>query len=181
MVWLLVLLILEVALRIVLEVRERRATQIPGGVFAVLRVIPLVNDIVPLPEQRKDPEEGLFASAHEEGHKVLRHGILRNLVKVIMLMLSVSVIAMVVFRYGMPFWVAILWLHLVAIPCRVIFHAYCWAQEYEADRFAYSKVDRHVAKNALRNLVECEIPYTPFFALVYREHPTAALRRKKLL
>ena len=57
---LILLLCLEIVLRIVLEVRERRLTQLRGGVFAVLRVIPLVNDIVPLPENRKEAPESKF-------------------------------------------------------------------------------------------------------------------------
>lgn len=181
MIWLITLLIMEVILRIVLEIRERRATQMPGGFLAILRVIPLVNDFFPLPENRKEPEVGKFVAAHEEGHKKLHHAALRNLVKVIMLLLSLGVIALVVGRYEMPFWIAFVWLHLVAIPGRIIFHTYCWGQEFEADQYAFEHVERNIAKNALRNLVECEIPYTPIFALIYREHPTAALRRKKLL
>ena len=181
MIWLITLLIMEVVLRIVLEIRERRATQVRGGIFAVLRVIPLVNDFIPLPEHRKDPEEGKFASAHEEGHKKLHHALLRNLVKVVMLLLSLGVIALVVGRYEMPFWIAFVWLHVVAIPGRIVFHTYCWGQELEADRYAFEHVEKNIAKNALRNLVECEIPYTPVFALMYREHPTAEIRRKRLL
>lgn len=181
MIWMITLLIMEVVLKAVLEIRERRATQVRGGVFAVLRIIPLVNDFIPLPEHRKDPEKGKFAAAHEDAHKKQHHAALRNLVKVIMMMLSLGVIALVVGRYEMPFWAAILWLHLVAIPGRIIFHTYCWGQELEADRIAYEHVERNIAKNALRNLMECEIPYTPFFALMYREHPTAAIRRKRLL
>ena len=44
-----VALVIEVVARLVLEIRERRLSQLRGGVFAVLRLIPLVNDIVPLP------------------------------------------------------------------------------------------------------------------------------------
>lgn len=181
MVWLIVFLMLEVVFRAALEIRERRATQLRGGILAVFRVIPVVNDIVPLPENRMEPKEGMFAKAHEDGHKYHRHGVLRNMAKVVMLMLSVSVIAMSIGRYGQPLLIAFLWLHVIAVPARLIFHLYCWNQEYEADRFAFEHVDRKVAKNAMQNLVECEIPYTELFALVYREHPTALMRRKKLL
>ena len=181
MIWLITLLIMEVVLKSVLEVRERRSTQVRGGVFAILRIVPLLNDFVPLPEHRKDPESGKFAAAHEEAHKKLHHGLLRNMVKVVMLFLSLGIIALVVGRYGMPFWIAILWLHLAAIPGRIVFHTYCWGQELEADRYAFEHVEKNIAKNALRNLVECEIPYTPFFALMYREHPTAEVRRTRLL
>ena len=47
------LLAIEFVARLVLEIRERRLTQMRGGIFAVLRLIPLLNDIVPLPENRK--------------------------------------------------------------------------------------------------------------------------------
>ena len=55
-----ILLCLEIALRVAIEVRERRLTQLRGGVFAVLRLIPLVNDIVPLPENRREPQKSQF-------------------------------------------------------------------------------------------------------------------------
>ena len=77
-----ILLCLEIVLRAVIEVRERRLTQLRGGVFAVLRLIPLVNDIAPLPENRKEPQKSLFVEKHEEGHRILHHSILRNLMKV---------------------------------------------------------------------------------------------------
>ena len=42
-----ILLCIEIVLRAAIEIRERRLTQLRGGVFAVLRLIPLINDIVP--------------------------------------------------------------------------------------------------------------------------------------
>jgi hypothetical protein len=33
----------------------------------------------------------------------------------------------------------------------------------------------------MRDLAECEIPYTKLFAVVYREHPTVAIRSQKIL
>lgn len=181
MVALWILLAVEVAARAVLEVREARLMQAGGGVFAVLRLIPLVNDIVPLPESRKEPLTGNFVKFHEEGHRVNHHGVLRNLFKVSVLMLAVGLLALLMARYGEPLWVAILWLHLVAVPGRILFHFYCWNQEYECDRYALEATDKHVAKNALRELAACEIPHTALFSLIYREHPSAALRKKKLL
>lgn len=179
-VWLFYLLGVEVLGRIVLEVRECRLTQQGGGIFMVLRTIPLVNDLVPLPENRREPVVGQFVKLHEEGHRKLRHATLRNVFKIMMLLLALGWIAYVSTRMNASLWEAILWLHLVAIPGRMIFHGYCWNQEYEADRYAYRQLDKKVAKNALRELESCEIPHTQFFALIYREHPTAALRRKKL-
>ena len=160
--WLLLgsLLAVEFAARLVLEIRERRLTQMRGGLFAVLRLIPLLNDIVPLPENRKDPAENEFVKKHEEGHANLRHGILRNLAKVALLLLAVWFFAFLLASHGMSLVESILWLHLAAIPFRTVFHLYCWHQEYEADRYAFDKLGKKVAKAAMRNLAESEIPYT---------------------
>lgn len=175
------LLLLEVILRLFLEIRERRATQLRGGVLALLRLVPLINDIVPLPENRKEPLETGFVKAHEEGHAELRHGILRNLAKVVLLLLAVWLFAFLLASRGLGLLQAVLWLHLAAIPCRILFHLYCWHQEYEADRYAFNKLGKKVAKAAMRNLAESEIPYTKLFAVVYREHPTVAIRSQKIL
>lgn len=181
MVALWILLAMEVVARAVLEVREARLTQVNAGVFAVLRMIPLVNDIVPLPESRKDPLIGNFVKFHEEGHRVNHHGVLRNLFKVAVLMLAVGLLALLMGRYELPLWASILWLHVVAVPGRLLFHFYCWNQEYDCDKYALEATDKHVAKNALRELAACEIPHSALFSIVYREHPSAALRKKKLL
>ena len=139
---LVLLLALEFTARLVLEIRERRLTQQRGGFFAVLRLIPLINDIVPLPENRKDPAENEFVKKHEEGHKELRHSILRNLAKVALLLLAVWLFAFLLASHGMSLVQAVLWLHLAAIPFRIIFHLYCWHQEYEADKYAFSHTSR---------------------------------------
>lgn len=179
-VWLFYLLVVEVLGRIVLEVRECRLTQQGGGLFMFLRIVPLVNDLVPLPENRREPVVGNFVKLHEEGHLKFHHAALRNTLKVLMLLLALGWIVFVSFRFSCSLWEAFLWLHLVAIPGRVVFHFYCWNQEYEADTYAFRQLDKKIAKNALRELESCEIPHTKLFSLVYREHPTAALRRKKL-
>ena len=178
---LVVLLCLEIILRIVLEIRERRLTQLRGGVFAVLRMIPLVNDIVPLPESRNEAPESKFVKLHEEGHKVLHHAVLRNLMKVAFWVVAVWFMAAMMVRWNASFFEAVLWLHLAAIPFRMLFHFYCWSQEYECDKYALEKSDKKVAKAAMRELALCEIPYTALFALVYREHPTVALRSQRML
>ena len=175
------LLVLEFVARLVLEIRERRLTQMRGGIFAVLRLIPLVNDIVPLPENRKDPTENEFVKMHEEGHASLHHSILRNLAKVAMLLLAVWLFAFLMSSSTLSLLESVLWLHLAAIPFRIVFHLYCWHQEYEADRYAFDKLGKKVAKAAMRNLAESEIPYTKLFAVVYREHPTVAIRSQKIL
>lgn len=181
MVALWILLLAEVVARAFLEVREARLTQMSGGIFAVLRVIPLVNDIVPLPESRKEPQTGNFVKLHEEAHKVYRHGILRNLFKVTAMMLAMGLLALLMGRYEFSLWVSILWLHVVAIPGRVLFHFYCWNQEFECDKYAMDATDKRVTKNALRELALCEIPHSALFSLIYREHPSVALRKKRLL
>ena len=112
----------EFILRVVIELREARAVQQHVSVFTLMRLLPLINDFVPLPENREPPALGRFVEMHEQGHKVLHHALLRNLVKVAFA--------------------------LVAI----------W-----------------------RELIRCEYPHTPLFALVYREHPTAVLRMERLL
>ena len=175
------LLILEFVLRLVLEIRERRATQMRGGVFALLRLVPLLNDIVPLPESRRDVPAGTFVEAHEKAHGELRHGILRNLLKVILLCFAVGFLLFLLARCEMPWWCAVLYLHLAAVPFRLFFHWYCWGQEYEADGQAFKALGKKEAKYAMRDLAASEIPYTPLFALFYREHPTVALRSQKLL
>ena len=178
---LVLLLTFEFVARLVLEIRERRLTQMRGGIFAVLRLIPLVNDIVPLPENRKDPAENEFVKKHDEGHKELRHSILRNLAKIAMLLLAVWLFAFLMSSATLGLLESVLWLHLAAIPFRIIFHLYCWHQEYEADKYAFDKLGKKVAKAAMRNLAESEIPYTKLFAVVYREHPTVAIRSQKIL
>ena len=171
----------EFALRLALEIRERRATMMRGGIFSVLRLIPLVNDIVPLPESRKEVPESEFVRKHEEGHRHFRHSVLRNIYKVAMLLVSVWVLAAMLVRGGLPLWQAVLWMHLVAIPFRALFHLYCWNQEYEADRYAFKELGKTKTKAAMHALAECEIPYTKLFAVMYREHPPVASRSKKLL
>ena len=175
-----ILLGLEVVLRVVLEVRERRLTQVRGGVFAVLRLVPLLNDIVPLPESRKAPAASAFVEKHEEGHKSLHHGILRSVTKIIFLIVAVWFLAAMLSRFGLTIYESVLWLHLAAIPLRMIFHLYCWNQEYEADAYAMKQLGKAKAKEAMRDLVASEIPYTKLFAVVYREHPTATLRQRRL-
>ena len=181
--WLLlgVCLAVELVARVVLEVRERRRTGVRGGVFTVLRLIPLVNDIVPLPESRRDTADSEFVQKHEEGHATMRHAVLRNLVKVAFLLLAVWAFAFLLSSMTLSVVEAVLWLHLAVIPFRMVFHLYCWYQEYDADRYAFEKVGKKKAKVAMRNLAESEPPYTKLFALVYREHPTAADRSYRIL
>lgn len=171
----------EFILRVVIEVREARAVQQRVSVFTLMRLLPLINDFVPLPENREPPALGKFVEMHEQGHKVLHHALLRNLVKVAIALVAIWFLAALMVRWQANFVEAVLWLHLAAIPFRVFFHFYCWTQEYEADSYALKKTDKKIAKNALQELARCEYPHTPLFALIYREHPTAVLRMERLL
>ena len=176
-----VLLCLEIIARIAIEIRERRLTQLRGGVLSIMRVIPLINDIVPLPENRCEPENGLFVKKHEEAHKVLHHAILRNLMKIAFVMVSVWFLAAMLIRWNASILEAVLWLHLVAIPFKYFFNWYCWIQEYEADAYACQKLGKTTAKAAMQQLASCEIPYSKLFASIYREHPPVAMRSYKIL
>ena len=176
-----VLLTLELAARIVLEIRERRLTQIRGGLLSLLQLVPLINDIVPLPENRSDPPCSEFISKHEEGHAVFHHGLLRNFVKISLLLLAVWFLAFLLASRGLNLIDALLWLHLVAIPFNIAFRLYCWYQEFEADRYAFEKLGKKAARNAMRDLAVSEIPYTKLFAVVYRDHPPVAIRSQRML
>ena len=113
---LLALLCLEFALRVVLELRECRTVQERVSVFTLLRLLPLINDFL-----------GRFVEMHEQGHKVLHHALLRNLVKVAFALVAIWFLAALMVRWQMLFWEAVLWLHVVAIPFRTFFHFYCWS------------------------------------------------------
>ena len=178
---LVILLCAEFVARLVLEVRECRAVQCRFGAFAVMRLIPLVNDLVPLPETHKDPQVSKFVELHEQAHAQMHHALLRNLVKVAFALCAIWFMAALMVRWQQTFIESVFWLHFVAIPFRTFFHFYCWNQEYECDRFALEKTDKKVAKQAMRELASCEIPHTALFSLIYREHPTVALRSKRLL
>lgn len=178
---LVILLCAEFVVRLVLEIRECRMVQCRFDVFTVMRLVPLVNDLVPLPENREQPTVGRFVEMHEQAHAKLHHAVLRNLVKVAFALCAIWFMAALMVRWEQSFVEAVLWLHLVAIPFRIFFHFYCWNQEYESDRYALEMTDRKVAKRALQELACCEYPHTVLFSLIYREHPTAVLRKKRLL
>lgn len=175
------LLAAEFVARLLLEIRECRITQTCNKIFAILRLIPLVNDIVPLPESKNILTKTEFETAHEIGHKKLHHALLRNLVKIVFLLLAVWFFAFLIASSKLDLLHAILWLHLFAIPCKIIFHIYCWNQELEADKFALKKLGKKETKKAMCELIKNEISYTNLFALIYREHPTATLRNHRLL
>lgn len=71
--------------------------------------------------------------------------------------------------------------HLALFILQIPYHYYVWQQEFEADAYASKKTSITQAKKQLRLLVDEEIPYSPLFALLYREHPPATQRLKKVL
>ena len=187
--WLWILLCLESVLRLCIEIRECRIMQNTGIVkwrkpisilFALFRLIPLINDIIPLPESAAKLSESDFIKEHELAHKQMHHGILRNILKIIFLMLAVWCLVFLLSRCGFTILIALLWLHLLSISFRIFFHHYCWNQEYDADLCAFKAVGKSKAKDAMRELLEKEQPFTQLFALLYREHPTAKARHQKL-
>lgn len=175
------LLCAELLLRVVLEVRECRLVKSRFDAFTFMRLVPLLNDLVPLPETREKVGASKFVELHEEAHGKMRHALLRNLVKVAFAMCAVWFLATLTVRYNLSFVESVLWLHLAAIPFRMFFHLYCWGQEYECDKYASEKVDKKDAKRAMQELARCEIPHTVLFSLLYREHPTVTLRSRRIL
>jgi len=178
---LVVLLCVELAGRIFLEVRECRHVGCKVDAFTFMRLVPLVNDLAPLPETREKVPESRFVKLHEEAHAKLHHAVLRNLIKVIFVMCAVWFIVALVARAEVSYVEAALWLHLVAIPFRIFYHFYCWNQEYECDGYALKNTDKKEAKRAMQDLALLEIPHTVLFSLLYREHPTVMLRSGKIL
>lgn len=175
---LIVLLSLELVLRIFLEIREARCF---GKVvpYAALRCIPLLNDFVPFPENRRPESLSKFIEMHEEGHKVKHHALLRNLSKASFYSLMVIMILVMLTSWSISFVEIVLWFHLANVIFRLLYHAICWNQEDEADAFAAKKLGKFEARKELSKLVKSELPMSGLFAFVYREHPRAKSRRAK--
>lgn len=174
-------LALEVLFRCFVEVRELR---ISGGRldrFFLLRVVPIVNDIFPAEANfEKRLNSGAFVDAHEKAHAELHHGLVR-------LMLQAGFAGFCALCLGLAgmlcgfglFWLLLLF-HLIFDVAKVIFHALCFAEEFEADRVAAKRVQRGVALRALKALAVNEFPRSALFAYLYRQHPTAEMRIEKL-
>lgn len=174
--------VVEVALRILLEIREARAANGKVDRFAFLRIVPIVNDIFPAEANfEKKRKGGAFESAHEKAHRKEHHAFVRFAFQIgfaLFCALSIGA-AGIQLDFGL---VELLFLfHLLFAVSRIFFHALCFAEEYEADAIATKHVQHGVAKRALEALVASEYPRTALFALVYRSHPTARMRLRKIM
>lgn len=178
---LLALLIFEFVFRTILEIREARRFS-RWNRFAFIRVIPFLNDFVPFPENRNLIEKNNpFISFHEEAHKKQHHQISRLLVKVVLFFFCVLVLFYTLDHFKASLIEIIIFIHLALFLLQIPYHYYVWQQEFEADIYACHKTSITQAKKQLRQLVNDEIPYSFLFALLYREHPPASLRLKKVL
>lgn len=181
MFWLSIALGLEVLFRVILEIREARLFS-RSDKFAIARVIPFLNDFVPLPERRFEYEKNNpFVAFHEEAHHKRHHQTNRLLLKFVFF--SVSILGLI---YALDRWHAslieiVILFHLALFVLQMPYHYYIWQQEFEADAYATKKTSITQAKKQLRELVDKEKPYSLFFALLYREHPPANLRLKKAI
>lgn len=174
--------VVEVALRILLEIREARAANGKVDRFAFLRIVPIVNDIFPAEANfEKKRKGGAFKSAHEKAHQKEHHAFVRFAFQIgfaLFCALSIGA-AGIQLDFGL---VELLFLfHLLFAVSRIFFHALCFAEEYEADALAAKQVQFGVAKRALETLAASEYPRTALFALVYRSHPTARMRLRKIM
>ena len=73
-------LALEVFLRAALEIAEIRKSGQKNDRFALVRIIPLLNDLLPPESLSSKPQapESAFAKAHERAHQKFHHGIIRQ-------------------------------------------------------------------------------------------------------
>ncbi len=178
---LLALLVTEVALRVFLEIREARATSGKMDRFALFRIVPIVNDLFPAEANlEKSPTGGAFEFAHEKAHREERHAIARFAFQIGFALFCALSIGAAGTQLGLGLVELLVLFHLLFAVSRVFFHALCFAEEYEADAIAAKRVQYGVARRALESLAASEYPRTPLFALVYRKHPTAGMRLKKI-
>lgn len=180
-IFLLGALSLEILLRILVEVRELRLLGKGFDRFSILRILPILNDVFPAEANfEKRTNSGAFVDAHEKAHAELHHGIVR-------LVLQAGFAGFCALCLGLAgmllelglFWLLVLF-HLIFATAKVIFHALCFAEEFEADRVAAKRVQRGVALRALNALAVNEFPRSRLFAYLYRQHPTALMRIEKL-
>ena len=73
-------LALEVFLRAALEIAEIRKSGQKNDRFALVRIIPLLNDLLPPESLSSKPQapESAFAKAHERANQKFHHGIIRQ-------------------------------------------------------------------------------------------------------
>lgn len=178
---LIILLGLEFLFRVVLEIREARLFSRKNR-FALIRVIPFLNDFVPFPENTHQEEKNNpFISFHEEAHQKHRHTLSRLLLKGVFFFICILGLFYVLDQWKVSLIEIVILFHLALFILQIPYHYYIWQQEFEADEYATRKTSPTQAKKQLRLLVGEEIHYSPLFALLYREHPPATQRLKKVL
>lgn len=174
--------VVEVALRILLEIREARAANGKMDRFAFLRIVPIVNDIFPAEANfEKKRKGGAFESAHEKAHRKEHHAFVRFAFQIGFAMFCALSLGTAGIQLDFGLFELLILFHLLFAVSRIFFHALCFAEEYEADAIATKHVQHGVAKRALEALATSEYPRTALFALVYRSHPTARMRLRKIM
>lgn len=174
--------VVEVALRILLEIREARAANGKMDRFAFLRIVPIVNDIFPAEANfEKKRKGGAFESAHEKAHRKEHHAFVRFAFQIGFAMFCALSLGTAGIQLDFGLFELLILFHLLFAVSRIFFHALCFAEEYEADSIATKHVQHGVAKRALEALATSEYPRTALFALVYRSHPTARMRLRKIM
>ncbi len=174
--------VVEVALRILLEIREARAANGKMDRFAFLRIVPIVNDIFPAEANfEKKRKGGAFESAHEKAHRKEHHAFVRFAFQIGFAMFCALSLGTAGIQLDFGLFELLFLFHLLFAVSRIFFHALCFAEEYEADAIATKHVQHGVAKRALESLATSEYPRTALFALVYRSHPTARMRLRKIM
>lgn len=174
--------VVEVALRILLEIREARAANGKMDRFAFLRIVPIVNDIFPAEANfEKFRTGGAFESAHEKAHRKEHHAFVRFAFQIGFAMFCALSLGTAGIQLDFGLFELLFLFHLLFAVSRIFFHALCFAEEYEADAIATKHVQHGVAKRALEALATSEYPRTALFALVYRSHPTARMRLRKIM
>ena len=174
-------ILLEFVLRVLLELREARWGAGRFDRFSPVRVIPVLNDLFPAEANFSENDGGAFALAHEKAHRELHHGFLRRAFLVAGLLTVLIFLGVAGFYLRFNLFELLLLFHLIFAGGRLVFHALCFTEEYEADALAVKRVQRGVALRALDALAVREFPRTPLFAFVYRTHPTAVMRRARIL
>lgn len=170
----------EIFLRTAVEVHEIRAGAKWNGT-GWLRCVPLLNDFVRAERPLSSaPPADSFVKLHEEGHLRRFHYLKRNVAKALMLCFAALIVALSV-NYGRLNLVQLaLLLHFAYAVLRLPYHALCFSEEYAADAYAARRVQRGTALRSLERLQVLEPPHSALFAVVYSEHPTAAMRIARL-
>lgn len=169
--FLIISLAIEFSFRLFIETREIKIFS-RYNPLAWARLIPIVNDFVPIPETREPISESPFVRFHEEAHSKNKHNLKRLFIKTLF---ALSMLYCFIY-FKMNLWNFVIFFHSMLFYLQIPYHWYLWQQEISADTYAQKKTSKNKAKKELENLLKQEIPYSSLFALFYREHPPARLR-----